>query len=136
MIWRIYRYIFILNILSGGKSCLVAPGVAVPPLATETVLSPWLAVDEDSVSHVLSHVVWWIYIYNWMGFIFDEYIYIYIYIRGTNFIFDETLLERDKGINIYKKTVEFCREVGNKTRKQRVNDQTTIYFCVYSRSIS
>ena len=29
-----------LNTLSGGKSCLVAPGVAVPPWATETVLSP------------------------------------------------------------------------------------------------
>ena len=24
---------------------------------------PWLAADEDRVSHVLSHVVWWIYIY-------------------------------------------------------------------------
>ena len=36
----IYRYIFLLNILSGDKSCLVAPGVAVPPWATETVLSP------------------------------------------------------------------------------------------------
>ena len=35
------------------------PGVAVPPWATETVLSPWLAADEDRVSHVLSHVVWW-----------------------------------------------------------------------------
>ena len=32
---------------------------AVPPWATETVLSPWLAADEDRVSHVLSHVVWW-----------------------------------------------------------------------------
>ena len=28
--------------------------------ATETVLSRWLAADEDRVSHVLSHVVWWI----------------------------------------------------------------------------
>ena len=27
--------------------------------ATETVLSPWLAADEDKVSHVLSHVLWW-----------------------------------------------------------------------------
>ena len=27
--------------------------------ATETVLSPWLAADEDRVTHVLSHVVWW-----------------------------------------------------------------------------
>ena len=38
-----YIYIYIydsLNTLSGGKSCLVAPGVAVPPWATETVLSP------------------------------------------------------------------------------------------------
>ena len=26
-------------------------------LATETVLSPWLAADEARVSHVLSHVV-------------------------------------------------------------------------------
>ena len=55
----IHRYIFILNTLSGGKSCSVAPGVAVPPWATETVLSPWLAADEARVSHVLSHVVWW-----------------------------------------------------------------------------
>ena len=38
---------------------VVAPGVAVPPWATETVLSPWLAADEARVSHVLSHVVWW-----------------------------------------------------------------------------
>ena len=51
-------YIF-LNTLSGGKSCSVAPGVAVLPWATETVLSPWLAADEARVSHVLSHVVWW-----------------------------------------------------------------------------
>ena len=29
-----------LDTLSGGKSCLVAPGVAVPTWATETVLSP------------------------------------------------------------------------------------------------
>ena len=35
------------------------PGVAVPPWATETVLSPWLAADEVRVWHVLSHVVWW-----------------------------------------------------------------------------
>ena len=27
--------------------------------STETVLSPWLAADEDRVSHVLSHFVWW-----------------------------------------------------------------------------
>ena len=59
MILCIHRYIFLLNTLSGGKSCLVAPGVAVPPWATETVLSPWLAADEARVSHVLSHVVWW-----------------------------------------------------------------------------
>ena len=50
---------FLLNTLSGGKSCSVAPGVAVPPWATETVLSPWLAADEARVSHVLSHVLWW-----------------------------------------------------------------------------
>ena len=55
----LHRYILLLNTLSGGKSCSVAPGVAVPPWATETVLSPWLAADEARVSHVLSHVVWW-----------------------------------------------------------------------------
>ena len=55
----IYLCIFLLNTLPGGKSCLVAPGVAVPPWATETVLSPWLAADEGRVSHVLSHVVLW-----------------------------------------------------------------------------
>ena len=55
-----YVYIgFFLNTLSGGKSCSVAPGVAVPPWATETVLSPWMAADEARVSHVLPHVVWW-----------------------------------------------------------------------------
>ena len=59
MILCIYKYIFLLNTLSGGKSCSVAPGVAVPPWATETVLSPWLAAGEVRVSHVLSHVVWW-----------------------------------------------------------------------------
>ena len=47
------------NSLSSGKSCLVVLGVAVSPWATETVLSPWLVADEDRVSHVLSHVVWW-----------------------------------------------------------------------------
>ena len=31
--------------------------------ANETELSPWFAADEDRVSYVLSHVVWWIYIY-------------------------------------------------------------------------
>ena len=36
--------------------------VAAPPWATETVLSPWLAVDEVWVSYVLSDVVWWKYI--------------------------------------------------------------------------
>ena len=37
----IYIYIYnSLNTLSGGKSCLVAPGVAVLPWATKTVLSP------------------------------------------------------------------------------------------------
>ena len=46
VIWRIYRYVFLLNTQSGVKSCLVAPGVAVPPWATETVLSPCLVADE------------------------------------------------------------------------------------------
>ena len=50
---------FFLIPFSGGKSCVVAPGVAVLPLATETVLSPWLVADEGRVSHVLSRVVWW-----------------------------------------------------------------------------
>ena len=92
LIWciYIYIYIYILNTLSGGKSFLVAPGVAVPPWATETVLSPWLAADEGRVSHVLSHVVWlYIYIYNFSFLLvlrgkkkeyFNIYIYIYIYI--------------------------------------------------------
>ena len=31
--------------------------VSVAQGGTETVLSPWLAADEDRVSHVLSHVV-------------------------------------------------------------------------------
>ena len=53
----IYIYIILLNTLSGGKGCLVAPGVPVSPWATETVLSP--LVDEGRLSHVLSHVVWW-----------------------------------------------------------------------------
>ena len=71
-IWRIYIYIYIynsFNTLSGGKSCFVAPGAAVVLWATETVLLPWLAVDESRVSHVLSHVLWW-----------KKYIYIHIYI--------------------------------------------------------
>ena len=81
--------VFLLNTLSGGKNCLVAP---VSPWATETVLSPWLAADEDRVSHVLLHVVWWKlenYIYSptpiqpMMGTILysDVYIYIYIYVK-------------------------------------------------------
>ena len=37
----VYIYIYVqFNIVSGGKCCLVVPGVAVPPWATETVLSP------------------------------------------------------------------------------------------------
>ena len=48
----------------------VVPGVAVPPWATETVLSPCLVADEDRVLHVLSHIVWWK----------KKCIYIYIYI--------------------------------------------------------
>ena len=42
-----------------GTTKQLTPGVAVPPWATETVLPPWLAADEDRVLHVLSHVVWW-----------------------------------------------------------------------------
>ena len=33
--------------------------MAVPPWATEIVLSPWLAANEDRVLQVLPHVVWW-----------------------------------------------------------------------------
>ena len=55
----VYIDFFFLNTLSGGKSCSVAPGVAVPAWATKTVLSPWMAADEARVSHVLPHVVWW-----------------------------------------------------------------------------
>ena len=33
--------------------------IYIPPRATETVLSPWLADDEGRASHVLSHVVSW-----------------------------------------------------------------------------
>ena len=48
------------GVVSNALDCdIVAPEVAVPPWATETVLSPWLAADEARVSHVLSHVVWW-----------------------------------------------------------------------------
>ena len=65
MIWCIYRYIFLLNTLSGVKSCLVAPGVAISPWAIETVLSPWLAADEGRVSHLLSHCMMKIYIYTY-----------------------------------------------------------------------
>ena len=54
----VYIDIYLLNTLSGGKSCLVVPGVAVRPWATETVLLTWLAADEDKVSDVLSHIVW------------------------------------------------------------------------------
>ena len=35
----VYIDIFLLNTLSDGKSCLVAPGVAIPPWATETVIT-------------------------------------------------------------------------------------------------
>ena len=82
----IYIYIYnIFNTLSAGKGCLVAPGVPVPP---------W-AADESRVSHVLSHVVWWKFIYVCMCVflcvcvrvcaytnicIHKLFIYIYIYI--------------------------------------------------------
>ena len=52
-------YFIIWGVKYGGQSCLVALGMAVPPWATETVLSPWLAADEVWVSLVLSHAVWW-----------------------------------------------------------------------------
>ena len=42
----------------GDNTVSVAPGVAVPPWVTETVLSPWFAADEDRVLHVPS-LVWW-----------------------------------------------------------------------------
>ena len=45
-------YIYIYTATPGAKE------VAVPPWATETVLSPWLAADEDRLSHVFSHVLW------------------------------------------------------------------------------
>ena len=78
----VYIDIYILNTLSGGKSCLVVRGEAVPPWATETVLSPWLATDEDRISHI----VWKkIYIYTPPTFFhslsLSIYIYIYIYIN-------------------------------------------------------
>ena len=38
--------------------------MSVPPWATETVLLPWLAADEDRVSHVLLHVVWWKFVFT------------------------------------------------------------------------
>ena len=44
-----YIYVYFLNTLSDGKSCLVAPGVAILPWAMET--------DEDRVSHMLSHMM-------------------------------------------------------------------------------
>ena len=54
---HIYIYIYIdiydsLNTLSGGKSCLVAPGVAVPPWAIETVLS---LMDGGWWGHGIAH---------------------------------------------------------------------------------
>ena len=52
------------SIFSWRRFCLVAPRVAVPLWATETVLSPWLVADEDRVSHVLSNIVWWKYTSN------------------------------------------------------------------------
>ena len=73
-----YIYTYLLNTPTGGKSCLVAPGVALPPGATKTVWSPWLASDEGRVSHVFSHVVWW-----------NIYIYIYLYILVYWNIYDE-----------------------------------------------
>ena len=97
MIWCIYRYIILLNTLSGGKSCLVAPGVAAPPSATETALSPWLAADEDRVSHVLSHVVWLIYIY------------IYIYTLTTKNIFTLTTGVK-RGKNVIQKITKYPQE--------------------------
>ena len=61
------EYNILLNTLSVAKSCLVAPGVAVPPWATETVITPgWrlMRVGYRTCFHTL----------------YDIYIYIYIYI--------------------------------------------------------
>ena len=52
----------------------------------EIVLSPWLAADEDRVSHMLSHVVWW------------KYIYIYIYIERESENERERERERERVI--------------------------------------
>ena len=68
---------------------LLAPGVAVLPWATETVLSPWLAADEARVSHVLSHVVWWKKNKK------KQHIYIYIYIARERD--RQTEKERERG---------------------------------------
>ena len=75
LIWRIYRYIFLLNTLSGGKSCFVAPEVAVLPWGTETVLSPrvegWWG---QGIARAFTSCMMKIYMY------ICTYIHIYIYV--------------------------------------------------------
>ena len=63
--WTNVQCIFLLNTLSGGKSCLVAPRVAVPPWANETVLSPWWRLMRTEY-HTCFHTL------------YDEKKYIYI----------------------------------------------------------
>ena len=65
-------FFFLLNTLSRDKSCLVAPGLPIPPWATETVLSPCLAADDGRVSHVLSHVCM---MEIWLFFLFIKILY-------------------------------------------------------------
>ena len=60
-------YLSLYIYLPGGKSCLVAPGVAVPPWATETVITPgWRLMRAGYCT--------------FFNTLYDEYIYIYIYI--------------------------------------------------------
>ena len=85
----IYIYIYIcnsLNTLSGGKSCLVAPRVAIAPWATETVITPVLRLMRTGYRtcfHTLYNEYYYIYysIYIYIyGYIYCRWLYIYMYI--------------------------------------------------------
>ena len=71
--------------------CVCVCAYAASSWATETVLSPWLVADEDRVSHVLSHVVWWKKFF--LIYISFTYAASHYSLKTVEYIFLETLSE-------------------------------------------
>ena len=68
------------------------------------MLSPWMAADEASVSHVLPHVVWWKKKEKKKNVCVYIYIYIYIYSNIVLYIFIYRYLD----FNLSRNRLLFC----------------------------